>query len=233
MTRVDRPSPRRVRISVVVPARDEGAEIEAALRRVGLDAGHEIVVVDGGSRDDTCARARALGVRVVEAAPGRSAQMNAGATLARGDVLLFLHADTWLPAGWSAAIGDAIASGAVGGRFDVDLRGRHPMLRVVGEAMNVRSRWSRIYTGDQGIFVRRDVFERIGGYEPIELMEDIAISRRLKREGSVACLRERVSTSGRRWESHGVYRTIALMWALRLAFFVGASPARLAAWYRG
>lgn len=232
MTAVDSPS-RRLRISVVVPARDEGSEIEAALRSVGLDAGHEIVVVDGGSRDDTCARARALGVRVLEAAPGRAAQMNAGAALATGDVLLFLHADTRLPVGWSTAIGEAIARGAVGGRFDVHLRGRHPMLRVVGGAMNVRSRWSRIYTGDQGIFVRRDVFERIGGYEPIELMEDVAMSRRLKREGAIACLRERVSTSGRRWDSHGVARTIGLMWVLRLAYFAGVSPARLAAWYRG
>ncbi len=223
---------KELRISVVVPARNESDEIEAALRSIGRDAVHEILVVDGGSDDDTSARARALGVRVVEAQAGRSTQMNAGAALTSGDVLLFLHADTRLPAGWSGAVREAVHRGAVGGRFDVELRGRHAMLRIVGTFMNARSRWSRIYTGDQAIFVRRDVFERLGGYETIPLMEDIAMSRRLKREGPVACLRLRVSTSGRRWETHGVFRTIGLMWSLRLAYFLGVPPDRLAGWYR-
>lgn len=221
-----------MRISIVVPARNEAAEIEATLASIGSPGDHEVVVVDGGSQDDTVARATALGARVVPSEPGRARQMNAGAGIAEGDVLLFLHADTWLPPKWDARVREAIGEGAVAGRFDVDLRGRHPVLRVVGEAMNLRSRWSRIYTGDQAIFVRRTVFDEIGGYEEMPLMEDIDLSRRLKTAGPIACLRERVSTSGRRWEERGPFRTIALMWGLRLAYFLGASPQRLARWYR-
>jgi len=126
---------------------------------------------------------------------------------------------------------DAIAGGAIAGRFDVELRGRHWLLPLVAAGMNLRSRWSRIYTGDQAIFVRHDVFDRIGGYEPIPLMEDVALSRRLKREGAIACLRARVSTSGRRWETDGALRTIALMYWLRFAYFAGMSPQRLARMY--
>lgn len=227
-----RTDPDRRSVSVIVPALDEESEIESALESIGLDDGHEIVVVDGGSTDSTCARAAALGVRVVSSPPGRARQMNAGAQATAGELLLFLHADTRLPHGWAAAVRRAAEAGAVAGRFDVELRGRHPMLRVVGAFMNFRSRRSRIYTGDQAIFVRRTVFEAIGGYEDVPLMEDIALSRRLKREGPIASLRERVSTSGRRWETSGVVRTIVLMWGLRFAYFIGVPPERLARWYR-
>ncbi len=219
-------------VSVVVPALDEAAEIEATFSSIGLDAGHDVVLVDGGSRDDTVARAEAFGVRVVHCGAGRSRQMNEGAASTRGEVLLFLHADTRLPPDWSASVRRAMDEGAIAGRFDVELRGRHPMLGVVAAFMNRRSRWSRIYTGDQAIFVRRSVFEEIGGYEPIPLMEDIALSRRLKRMGPIACLRSKVSTSARRWETRGVFRTIALMWWLRFAYFAGVSPQHLARTYR-
>ena len=219
-------------LSVVIPALDEAQEIEATLASVGLDGAHEIVVVDGGSRDDTVGLVKALGVRVISSARGRATQMNRGAAATQGDILLFLHADTRLPAGWSALVQDAVAGGAVAGRFDVIFPGRHPLLRLVEGGMNLRSRWSRIYTGDQAIFVRRRVFERIGGYEPIPLMEDVELSRRLKNEGPIACLRAKVSTSCRRWEARGVVRTIGLMYWLRFAYFAGVSPERLARMYR-
>lgn len=226
MSLVTRPS-----ISVVVPALDEAEEIAATLESVGGEA-EELVVVDGGSRDETVARAEERGARVLRSEAGRARQMNSGARASNGEILLFLHADTRLPAGWGTRVRETICGGAVAGRFDVVLRGSHPLLRVVAVSMNLRSRLSRIYTGDQAIFVRRDVFERVGGYESIPLMEDIALSRRLKREGAIACLREKVSTSGRRWETRGAVRTIGLMYWLRFAYFVGVSPERLARMYR-
>jgi rSAM/selenodomain-associated transferase 2 len=190
-------------------------------------------VVDGGSRVGTVAVARrAAGVRVLESAPGRARQMNAGARAATGDALLFLHADTRLPDGAAAAIAAALApGGVVGGRFDVRLDSPRPLLRVVGAMMNGRSRATGICTGDQAIFVRRDVFESLGGYAEIPLMEDIELSRRLKRRGRLAALRLRVSTSARKWEREGVLRTIALMWTLRLLYWAGVAPARLVGWY--
>jgi rSAM/selenodomain-associated transferase 2 len=218
-------------ISVIVPALDEGHEIEATLRAARASPVCEILVVDGGSVDDTVARATALADRVLRSERGRALQMNAGARAARGDVVLFLHADTHLPPGYAAAIEAAIAAGAIGGRFDVLLRGAHPLLRVVAYLMNLRSRWTRIFTGDQAIFVRREVFERLGGFAAIPLMEDVELSSRLRREGPIASLRPRVSTSARRWEENGVVRTILLMWSLRLAYACGVSPQRLAATY--
>ncbi len=219
-------------LSIVVPALDEAEEIEATLASARDPAVREIIVVDGGSRDDTVARATPLATRVVSSPPGRARQMNAGAALASGEVLLFLHADTRLPEGFAPAVRDAIETGAVWGRFDVVLRGSHRLLRVVAPLINLRSRLSRIATGDQAIFVRHDVFRRLGGFAEIPLMEDVELSRRLKRAGPMAALRLRVSTSGRRWEEHGVVRTIVLMWALRLAYACGVSPARLARAYR-
>lgn len=219
-------------IAVVVPALDEGAEIEATLRSARAPAVTEIVVVDGGSSDDTVTRARPLADRVIEGPRGRAFQMNAGARETHGEVLLFLHADTRMPSGWDAEVLDAICAGAVGGRFDVTLRGTHPFLPVVATLINLRSRWTRIFTGDQAIFVRRDVFARLGGFAEIPLMEDVELSARLRRAGAIASLRARVSTSARRWEEEGVLRTILLMWRLRLAYACGASPERLAAAYR-
>jgi rSAM/selenodomain-associated transferase 2 len=220
------------RITVIVPALDEGAGIVDALRSARDPHVADIVVVDGNSADDTVARATPLADRVLAAPRGRASQMNAGARAARGDVLLFLHADTVLPPGFGAAVLHAIDGGSVAGRFDVVLRGASPMLRVVASLMNARSRLTGIATGDQAIFVRRDAFERLGGFAAIPLMEDVELSSRLKRAGPVAALRLRVSTSGRRWEEHGVLRTIALMWALRFAYACGVSPARLARRYR-
>ena len=219
-------------ISIVVPALDEAAGIEACLAPLqALRArGAEVIVVDGGSRDATREIAAPLADLVVEAARGRARQMNEGAARARGDVLVFLHADTLLPEGADRAIDEA-ARRAPWGRFDVAISGADPLLAIVAAAMNARSRLCGIATGDQAIFARREAFRAAGGFPEIPLMEDVALSKRLKRIARPACLRQRVVTSGRRWERHGTVRTVVLMWRLRAAYALGADPARLARRY--
>lgn len=222
------------RLSIVLPTLNEAAIIEATLTRLQAmkAAGVELLVVDGGSRDETPARARPLATRVIESAPGRARQMNAGAAEARGRALLFLHADTDLPTGAEAAIAAALAEGHAWGRFDVRLAGHHPLLPVIAFAMNRRSRWTGIATGDQGLFMTRAAFDAAGGFPDQPLMEDIEMSRRLKRVSRPACLHARVTTSGRRWERGGAWRTILLMWRLRWRYWRGASPDDLARAYR-
>ena len=221
------------RLAIVAPVLDEAATLAPwldalqPLRRRGA----ALVVVDGGSRDATMDIARARADVVLEAPRGRAAQMNAGAAAARADVLLFLHADTRLPEGADALVLEALARGRGWGRFDVRIDTRRPLLRVVARAMNARSRLTGIATGDQALFVRRDLFDAVGGFPEIPLMEDIALSRVLKRHGRPACLRATVVTSARRWERHGAWKTILLMWRLRAAYFFGADPARLALRY--
>jgi rSAM/selenodomain-associated transferase 2 len=220
-------------LSIVMPVLDEAPQIVARLQALqALRAqGAELLVVDGGSSDGTAALAAPFVDRVLPARRGRAAQMNAGAGASTGEVLLFLHADTALPADARQAVLDAITAGAQWGRFDVRIAGRHPLLRIVAAMMNWRSRLTGIATGDQAIFVRRELFARVGGYPELPLMEDIALSAALRRCAAPACLRQTVVTSGRRWEQHGVLRTILLMWWLRAAFFFGADPARLALRY--
>jgi rSAM/selenodomain-associated transferase 2 len=198
------------------------------LRRRGV----RLVVVDGGSNDATMDVARAHADITFQAPRGRAAQMNAGAAACRADVLLFLHADTRLPQGADALVLDAVAKRHAWGRFDVRIDARHTMLRVVGQLMNLRSRLTGIATGDQALFIRQDLFDAVGGFPEIPLMEDIAISRKLKHRGRPASLRAKVVTSARRWERHGIWKTIFLMWRLRVAYFFGADPARLAHAYR-
>ena len=223
-------------LAIVMPVLNEAAGIEAALRALMplMARGVRVLVADGGSADDTPARARRFGgVEVIEAARGRAAQMNAGAQAASGArVLLFLHADTTLPPDADRLIEQALAGGRhVWGRFDVRIAGRPRMLRVVAACMNVRSRWSGIATGDQALFMTRAAFDAIGGFPEQPLMEDIEMSKRLRTLSRPACLRERVITSGRRWESRGVWHTIVLMWRLRWAYWRGASPQVLARRY--
>jgi rSAM/selenodomain-associated transferase 2 len=221
-------------ISIIVPVLNEAQGISESLAALApLRArGHEIIVVDGGSSDKTPDLARRAADRVVSAPRGRASQMNAGAALARGQVLVFLHADTRLPEGAGARILQGLAaSGRAWGRFDVRIEGASVFLPVIAFFMNLRSRATGIATGDQAIFVRREAFERAGGFPPLELMEDIALSRSLKRVSRPLCLAEKAVTSGRRWERHGVLRTVFLMGWLRLAFFLGAAPASLARFY--
>jgi rSAM/selenodomain-associated transferase 2 len=217
------------RLSIVVPALNEAPGIRAALEALApLRArGHEVIVVDGGSSDGTAELARGLCDQRLNSARGRAVQMNAGARAASGFALLFLHADTRLPSNADQAVLRSLKT-HLWGRFDVSIEGRQPLLKLVACAMNLRSRLTGIATGDQAIFVRREAF---AGFPEIALMEDIAFCKAMKRRGAPACLRERVATSARRWESRGVWRTIFLMWRLRLLYFLGAPPERLARLY--
>lgn len=223
------------RLSIIVPSLDEEATIARSM--VALQPlrarGHEVIIVDGGSRDGTVRLARPFADRIIESSAGRALQMNRGARAASNQVLLFLHADSLLPGDAEVAIHTALERGAKWGRFDVTIDGRARVLKMVAAMMNHRSRLTGIATGDQGIFVTRELFHQVGGYPVIPLMEDVALSKTLKRRsGSPACLRSRIVTSGRRWESHGPWRTIFGMWRLRLAYALGADPARLARMYR-
>jgi rSAM/selenodomain-associated transferase 2 len=223
-----------VHLSIVMPVLDEGDNLVAALDALAdlRTLGVEVIVVDGGSHDATVQRARLRADQVLAAPRGRASQMNAGAEKAHGDVLLFLHADTRLPEAAELAVIDGLArSGRAWGRFDVSIAGAHPLLKTVAWLMNARSRLTGIATGDQAIFAKREAFRAAGGFPPIALMEDIALCKRLKRAGRPLCLRARVVTSGRRWETNGVLRTMLLMWQLRLAYFLGADPAQLARRY--
>lgn len=223
------------RLSVIIPTLNEAADIGATLRALQplRERGHEIILADGGSRDATVAIARPLVDRVIMARRGRAQQMNDGTAVARGDVLLFLHADTLLPAEADRLILDGLRqSGRHWGRFDVRLSGRHPMLRVVATLMNARSRLTGIATGDQCLFIEQETFQRAGSFPDQPLMEDIELSRRLLALSPPICLADKVVTSGRRWETHGVWRTIFLMWRLRWAYWRGVPASELAKAYR-
>lgn len=221
-------------LSIVVPVLDEAASIVpclAALARL-RGRGVEVVVVDGGSHDGTPRLAAPWCDRVITSPRGRAMQMNAGAHASRGDVILFLHADTTLPPGADALVAGGLERGARDwGRFDVAIAGADPLLAFVAMLMNARSRLTGVATGDQALFVKRAAFVAEGGFPAIPLMEDVALSKSLKRRGPPLCLRERVVTSGRRWERHGTLRTILLMWRLRLEYALGADPGRLARRY--
>jgi len=216
-------------LSIVIPVRNEAV----AMRRLAIAlaplqaAGAEVIVSDGGSRDATLAQAGAFADRVLDAPAGRARQMNHGATLARGDYLWFLHVDSHLPKDAATQIVDALA-GRPWGRFDVELLARGWAFAMIAGAMNRRSRWTGICTGDQGLFIRRMDFEALGGFPDQPLMEDVAFSARARRQlGWPACAPGPLGTSARRWQRDGVWRTTALMWWLRLRYWLGASPATL------
>jgi rSAM/selenodomain-associated transferase 2 len=221
-----------MRVSIIIPTLNEAAGVASFLQKLRTDAPLcELIIVDGGSTDETPAMAGPLCDAVVVSAAGRARQMNAGAAIAKGDILLFLHADTRLPAEFGDAIMAAIGRGAAWGRFDVRIEGRSLLLPLVARMMNLRSRLTGIATGDQGMFMTRTAFDEVGGFPDQRLMEDIEMSRRLKRLGKPACLEGPAITSGRRWDEKGALRTILLMWRLRLAYWAGADPDSLAIRY--
>jgi rSAM/selenodomain-associated transferase 2 len=225
---------RLTRLSIVIPALDEAEYIERLLQGLAsLRArGAEIIVADGGSSDGTPALAAPFADRVVACATGRAVQMNAGASHATGDILLFVHADTELPDNADDLVVDGLAaSGRRWGRFNVTIIGRSRLLKLIARMMNWRSRMTGIATGDQAIFVTRTLFQRVRGYPEIRLMEDVAFTRTLKRYGRPLALTACVRTSGRRWDKHGLLRTIWLMWRLRFAYWRGADPDELARHY--
>ncbi len=223
------------RISIIIPTRNEAACIGPCLKALSAlrRRGHEVIVVDGHSTDGTWKQLPGGVDRRLRAGPGRAVQMNAGAAVATGDILLFLHADTRLPRQADALIMDACAAMPAWGRFDVRLSGQERVFRLIEWCMNRRSRWTGIATGDQALFVGRELFDKVGGYARIPLMEDVALSSALRRHVRPICVPYTALTSSRRWEEHGVWRTILLMWALRLGYFLGLSPARLARYYHG
>jgi len=225
------------KLSVIVPMLNEERAIASTLDAIAAGSSGsplivEVIVVDGGSSDRSREEARPRCARLVVTRRGLACQMNAGAAAAKGDALVFVHADTLVPPTFAGDIAAALADPAVvGGRFDLRLDDDAPMLRLIGWLISARSRLSGTGTGDQTIFVRREVFERLGGYRDIALCEDLDLARRLKRVGRVACLRSRVTTSARRWRKGGVLATTARMWFIRIAFLLGVSPSRLAHLY--
>ena len=223
-----------MKISIIIPALNEAGRIGATLESLQRyqDQGHEVIVIDGGSDDDTRAIAERLADRVLQAETGRAAQMNHGIEAAQGDVMLFLHADTRLPADSIERIIDVVEDGCFWGRFNVRLSGDRFVYRIIERMMNLRSCITGVATGDQAIFVSRESVEIIGGYPGLPLMEDIVFSKRLRSLGWPACIRSKVVTSSRRWEDKGVLRTMLLMWRLRLLFFIGIPVDNLARQYR-
>ncbi|MEW8027756.1 MAG: TIGR04283 family arsenosugar biosynthesis glycosyltransferase [Candidatus Thiodiazotropha sp.] len=221
-------------LSIIIPCLNEGQ----ALQRRILDlqtmrsAGHELILVDGGNREqELIDKIEPYVDRLLHASPGRAQQMNSGALQASGDVYWFLHADSRIGDGMDRAILAAVDSKPSWGRFDIRLSGSHPLFRIIERMMNWRSRISGIATGDQGIFIHRWLFDQVGGFPQQPLMEDIEISRRLKRHALPICLPGPLVTSSRRWESNGILRTVLLMWVLRFAYWVGVKPKHLARLY--
>ena len=223
-----------MKVSIIIPVLNEADRISDTLASLAgfREQGHEVIVVDGGSEDDTVVLSHQLADRVLRSDRGRAMQMNCGIEHAQGDVLLFLHADTMLPADAISKMIAAVEDGHFWGRFNVRLSGKHLLFRVVEQMMNLRSCVTGVATGDQAIFVSRESIDIIGSYPQMPLMEDIVFSKRLRNLGWPACLKLPVLTSSRRWEQRGIVRTILLMWRLRLLFFLGVPADKLAKQYR-
>lgn len=221
-----------MKFSIIIPTLNEELSIVNCLTRLqSLRQCCEIIVVDGGSLDNTKKLAQPLVDKLISSATGRAIQMNTGAERAAGELLIFLHADTSLPQDALNQIAQAIKNNRQWGRFDVTLSGSHPMLKMIAVFMNWRSRLTGIATGDQVIFVNKKLFESVGQYPAIPLMEDIALCKKLKKISSPICLKAKVISSGRQWEQFGVFETLLLMWSLRLRYFLGADPQTLAILY--
>ena len=222
-----------MKVSIIVPVLNEEDAVTSALKalQVYRQQGHDIIVVDGGSVDDTVARTHGLVDQILKSKCGRAFQMNTGAEYATGDVLVFLHIDTMLPVNACSMIVDIIDQGNDWGRFDVRLSGQSWLFRVIERMMNWRSSLTSIATGDQAIFVRKSVFSKVGVYPDIRLMEDIVLSHKLRNHSKPACIKNYVITSSRKWETNGIMRTVFLMWRLRLMYYLGVPADKLAKQY--
>lgn len=222
-----------MKVSIIIPVLNEAGQITDTLKSLEhyRHQGHELIIIDGGSSDDTLAIVEPFADTVLSCNAGRAVQMNRGIAAAQGDALLFLHADTRLPDNAISSMIDALEDGYFWGRFDVRLSGNHFMLRVIERLMNIRSCITGVATGDQAIFVSRESIEIVGEYPQLPLMEDVVFSKRLRSLGWPACLRRQVVTSSRRWEDKGILRTVLLMWRLRLLFFLGVSADKLVKQY--
>lgn len=220
-------------ISIIIPVLNEEKAIQALLQQLQAcrQLGHEVIVVDGGSTDDTVLIAKPLVDKIIQSGTGRADQMNSGAVEARGDVLWFLHADTIIPHNALEPILQAMKNNNWG-RFNVKLSGSPVLFRVIEKMMNARSCISGIATGDQGIFVKKHHFELAKHYPNIPLMEDIELSKKLKKISWPVCLKEELITSSRRWEQNGILSTVLLMWRLRFLYWLGVSAAKLARQYK-
>jgi len=222
------------KISIVIPTLNEADQLVERLKHLQTyRADCEVLLVDGGSRDSTPIMAEAWVDKVIVCAPGRAKQMNVGAEQSHAEVLLFLHADTQLPDNATGLIVQAIQTGYLWGRLDVAFDRTKSIFKLIAYMTKLRSRLTGIATGDQAMFVNRQVFYQVKGFPEIALMEDIALSKRLKKIGTPCCLKAKAITSARRWEKHGLFKTIFLMWTLRLAYFLGADPEDLAIRYYG
>lgn len=223
-----------MKVSIIIPVLNEAELIAETLTRLApcRNQGHELIVVDGGSSDETVSLAQPHADKVLYSSRGRARQMNHGIAVAQGDILLFLHADTQMAHQALTRVINAIEDGYFWGRFNVRLSGKHLMFRIIERLMNLRSRVTGVATGDQAIFVSNECIDIVGDYPQIALMEDVLFSKRLRNLGWPACISQPVVTSSRRWEEHGVLRTLLLMWRLRLLFVLGVSADKLAQQYR-
>ncbi len=221
------------KLSIIIPVLNESTQIESCLHELQLlrQHGHEVIVVDGGSHDNTISLATPLCDRVIQSKKSRAIQMNSGAAVATGHCFLFLHADTSLPSGTSDLFMKIKNIENRWGRFDIKLSGDHFLFRIIEQCMNIRSRLTSIATGDQVIFVGKELFTEINGFPIVALMEDIAVSRLLLKRSKPICFKEKVLSSSRRWEQNGIIKTILKMWVLRVLYFFNFDTNRLAKLY--
>lgn len=220
-------------ISIIIPVLNEEQSINALLQQLQIyrQQGHEVIVVDGGSVDETISISKPLADKVITSDSGRARQMNKGVAESTNEVLWFLHADTSIPENVIEIIQSSLVKNDWG-RFNVKLSGSHFLFRIIEKMINIRSCFSGVATGDQGIFVRRKIFESVGGYSEVPLMEDVALSKKLKNISQTACIKETLTTSSRRWKKNGIIKTILLMWKLRFLYWIGVTPDKLAKLYR-